>query len=444
MPIEFPTSKFPGHKRPTVDTLNMIEGITDNPKYPQVLYAQHGVTVGVESELINLPKEELKIRKAHRANVLANSSPNIINCLWHDKIAEHLGISESQLEKLHTSGKILSANTEYSDTYMLEQFPDGEMVKGIKPFVKRLRKSGLPDRLISNWLFESRHELGYFSYAVLSEESPEHRKWVTGKVEDKARMVEAELYLLEKLSGATIGNVAPPELLDSWGSFVKEAEDYGDVYNASGDNWGWLAKEIQCPRKVLVARELMRPSYPRNGVLVNISKKALVEKYGIKPAGLAGLARPSTNADSNRVLVRAFFYNPVQMEQYWDEMANDVAEAVALLFEAVSSSKKPGAGGYAYRNLYNYVPVLGGVTFLEYAKVSDKHHKALISLLKRTTEALNEESRRLQACYSEPSVIAEFEAHMREAEEAWLEANKDKLNGTNRMFPPMMCHPRFM
>jgi len=26
-----PTSKFPGHKRPTVDTLRMIEKITPNP-----------------------------------------------------------------------------------------------------------------------------------------------------------------------------------------------------------------------------------------------------------------------------------------------------------------------------------------------------------------------------------------------------------------------------
>ena len=40
--------------------------------------------------------------------------------------------------------------------------------------------------------------------------------------------------------------------------------------------------------------------------------------------------------------------------------------------------------------------------------------------------------------------MEDYETHMRDAEKAWLEANKDKLNGANRMFPPMMCYPHFM
>lgn len=59
-----PTSKFPGHKRPTVDTLNMVEVITPDTKYPASLYWAYGNNLAVKSEIMGLPKKELKKRLA--------------------------------------------------------------------------------------------------------------------------------------------------------------------------------------------------------------------------------------------------------------------------------------------------------------------------------------------------------------------------------------------
>lgn len=442
MPFEFPTSKFPGHKRPSVDTLNMVEVITPNTHHPASLYWGYGNNLAVKSEIMGLPKKELKKRLAliekreeqHEKEV----APQLVS---RKDVAEYLGISGTEVNKLHKAGKILGRNVEGALKYPAEQFPDGDLVPVIESFVRRFRRAGMSDWDICDWLFQPREELGGFSYAVLSEESSDHHRWVTNKVENQARKAEAERYLLEKPSGASADNVTPTSVLDTWGS-------WGDLtqlheHEGRNDDWKWVAEEIQCPKNLLMARSKMCRLYPEDGTVMSISKSALMEKYGFTEAGVEAITLQEDATDPTRVMIETFFNHPENMEGNWDIDAQEVGKALARLHEAcVVESPKFGVNNCA--SIYENFTGLGNVTLLEYAKVSGEHLAALVRFLTRSAEHLEAKNRKAAERKCQEAVMEDYAAHMREAEKAWLEANKDKFNDSHRIFPPMMCHPHLM
>lgn len=442
MPIEFPTSKFPGHKRPTVDTLNMVEVITPNLNHPASLYWVCGDNVAVKSEIMGLPKKELKKRLAliekSEEEREKESKPLLVS---RKVVAAHLGISESKVNELHKAGKILGHKVEGAPRYPVDQFPDGEFIPGIEPFVRRFRRDGMSDWVICDWLFLNREELGGFSYAVLSEESSAHYRWVRNKADNQARMAAAERYLLEKPSGASADNVTPTSVLDTWGS-------WGDLtqlheHEGRNDDWKWVAEEIQCPKNLLMARSKMCRLYPEDGTVMSISKSALMEKYGFTEAGVEAITLQEDATDPTRVMIETFFNHPENMEGNWDIDAQEVGKALARLHEAcVVESPKFGVNNCA--SIYENFTGLGNVTLLEYAKVSGEHLAALVRFLTRSAEHLEAKNRKAAERKCQEAVMEDYAAHMREAEKAWLEANKDKFNDSHRIFPPMMCHPHLM
>lgn len=438
----FPTSKFSGYKRPTVDTLNMIEVITPNLNHPASLYWVCGDNVAVKSEIMGVPKKELKKRleliEKREEEREKESAPQLVS---RKDVAEHLGITESKVNELHKAGKILGHKVEGTLMCPADQFPDGEFIPVIEPFVRRFRRAGMSDWDICDWLFLNREELGGFSYAVLSEESSAHYGWVGNKADNQARKAAAERYLLEKPSGTSANNVTPTSIIDTWGS-------WGDLtrlheHDGRNDDWKWVAEEIQCPKNLLMARSKMCRLYPEDGTVMSISKSALMEKYGFTEAGVEAITLQDDATDPTRVMVETFFNHPANMEGNWDTDAQEVGKALVRLHEAhVVESPKFGVNTCA--SIYENFAGLGCVTLLEYAKVSDEHRAALIRFLTRSAEHLEAKNRKAAERKRRESIREDYEAHMREAEKAWLEANKDKLNGANRMFPPMMCHPHFM
>lgn len=437
-----PTSKFPGHKRPTVDTLNMIEAITPNQKHPASLYWGYGNNLAVKSEIMGLPKKELKKRLAlieKRKEEREKESTSLL--VSRKDVAEYLCLAESEVDELHKAGEILGHNVEGTLMCPAEQFPDGDLVPNINPFVKRFREAGMSDWNISDWLFQPREELCGFSYAVLSEESLNHYHWVANKVENQARGSAAERYLLEKPSVASADSVTPTSVLDIWGSW----EDLTQLHEHDGrnDGWKWVAEETQCPKNLLMARFKMCRTYPKDGTVMSISKSALMEKYGFTEAGVEAITLQEDATDPTRVIIETFFNHPENMEGNWDTDAQEVGKALARLHEAcVVESPKFGVNTCA--SIYENFTGLGCVTLLEYAKVSDEHRAALVRFLTRSAEHLEAKNRKMAERKRRDAVMEDYEAHMRDAEKAWLEANKDKLSGANRMFPPMMCPPHFM
>lgn len=442
MSTSFPTSKFHGHKRPNVDTLNMIGLIVRDPEPPVSLYWVCGDSLAAKSEIMGLPKKELKKRLAlfekrkeqHQKNV----APPAVS---RKDVAELLGISEAKVNELHKEGKILGHEVEGTFKYPVDQFPDGKLVANIESFVARLRGAGMGDWDICDWLFQIREGLGGFSYAVLSEESPDHYRWVLRKTEIQADKAAAERYLLEKLSGADGANVTPANIVDTWGSW----DDLTCLHEhaAQEDDWKWVAKEIQCPKSLLMARASMLPRSIKDGTVMSISKGALMEKYGLTEVGVEAITLQEDVTDPTRVIIETFFNHPENMEGNWDIEAQEVGKALARLHEACVV-ESPEYGAYKCASIYENFAGLGHVTLLEYAKVSDEHREALVRFLTRSAEYLEAKNRKEAERKREEAAMRDYEAHMREAEEKWLDANKDKLNGANRMFPPMMCRPRFM
>lgn len=437
-----PTSKFPGHKRPTVDTLNMIEVITRDQELRVSLYWVCGDNLAAKSEITGLPKKELKKRLALFEKRKEQHEKDAAPLLASRKdVAELLGISDAKVNELHKEGKILGRYIKGSLMCPADQFPDGDLIPDIEPFVMPLREAGMSDWDICDWLFQLREGLGGFSYAVLSEESPEHYRWVMNKVENRARKAAAERYILEKPSGASVDNVTPTSIIDTWGS-------WGDLnrlheHAAYDDDWKWVAKEIQTPKHLLKVRASMRPSYPKDGTVMSISKSALKEKYGFTEVGIEAVTLQEDTTNPARVIIETFFNCPANMMDNWDTDAQEVGKALARLHEA-RVTESPRTGAYTCASIYEDFAGLGCVTLLEYAKVSDEHRAALVRFLTRSAEHLEAKNRGAAERKRQEAVMEDYAAHMREAEKAWLEANKDKLNGANRMFPPMMCHPHFM
>lgn len=130
------------------------------------------------------------------------------------------------------------------------------------------------------------------------------------------------------------------------------------------------------------------------------------------------------------------------MEDHWDEDAREVGKALKRVNEVYAAHNPESEK--EYMGIYERFQALGNVTALEYAKVSDEHRAALVRFLTRSAEHLEAENRKAAERERQEAIMEDYAAHMREAEEKWLESNKDKLNGANRMFPPMMCHPHFM
>lgn len=437
-----PTSKFPGHKRPTVDTLNMIEAITPMSRHPESLYWECGDNLAVKSEIMGLPKKELKKHLAliekRKEQCEKDTAPLLVS---RKDVAEYLCFNESEVDEHHKTGKILGHDIEGTLMCPADQFPDGDLIPDIEPFVMRFREAGMSDWDICDWLFQPREELGGFSYAVLSEESPDHYRWVTNKVENQARKAAAERYLLEKPSGASADNVTLTSVLNTWGSW----EDLTQLneHNGRNDDWKWVAEEIQCPKNLLMARSKMCRRYPEDGTVMSISKSALKEKYGFAEAGVEAITLQEDVTDPTRVIIETFFNHPENMEGNWDTDAQEVGKALARLHEACVV-ESPKFGVHTCASIYENFTGLGCVTLLEYAKVSDEHRAALVRFLTRSAEHLEAKNRKAAERERQEAIMEDYAAHMREAEEKWLESNKDKLNGANRMFPPMMCHPHFM
>lgn len=441
MPIEFLTSKFPGHKRPSVDTLRMIEKITPNPGIPYSLYWDCGDNLTVKSEIMGLPKKELKERLALIENRRKQQQKNPERLvITHQEVAELLGVSDARVKELYIFGEILGYSSNGEFVYPADQFPDGSRFRNLNTFIGRLLHAGLNGGTISDWLFGHREELCGFSYAVLAQESSDHYRWVSNKVFALAEEEETNRYLLEKPSNASARNVTPTSVIDSWDTL-----DIVTALNAPREHdkdWMWVAKRTQCSKNILMARQKMHFWYPKDGAFMSISKKALMEKYGLSEAGVDAVTVQEDTSDSSRVFIETFFREPVDMEDHWDEDAREVGKALKRVHEVYAAHNPESEK--EYMGIYERFQALGNVTVLEYAKVSDEHRVALVRFLNRSAEHLEAKNRKAAERKRQEAVMEDYETHMRDAEKAWLEANKDKLNGANRMFPPMMCHPHFM
>lgn len=441
MPIEFSTSKFPGHKRPTVDTLRMIEKITPNPGIPYSLYWDCGDNLTVKSEIMGLPKKELKERLALIENRRKQQQKNPERLvITHQEVAELLGVSDARVKELYIFGEILGYSSNGEFVYPADQFPDGCRFRNLNTFIGRLLHAGMNGGTISDWLFGHREELCGFSYAVLAQESSDHYRWVSNKVFALAEEEETNRYLLEKPSNASARNVTPTSVIDSWDTL--DIVTALNVPREHDKDWKWVAKRTQCSKNILMARQKMHFWYPKDGTFMAISKKALMEKYGLSEAGVEAVTVQEDTSDSSRVFIETFFRKPVDMEDYWDEDAREVGKALKRVNEVYAAYNPESEK--EYMGIYERFQALGNVTVLEYAKVSDEHRAALVRFLNRSAEHLEAKNRKEAERKRQEAVMEDYEAHMRDAEKAWLEANKDKLNGVNRMFPPMMCHPHFM
>lgn len=425
MPFEFPTSKFPGHKRPSVDTLRMIEKITPNPGIPHSLYWDCGDNLTVKSEIMGLPKKELKERLAliEKRRKQQQKNPERL-VITHQEVAELLGVSDARVKELYIFGEILGYSSNGEFVYPADQFPDGCHFGNLNTFIGRLLHAGMNGGTISDWLFRHREELCGFSYAVLAQESSDHYRWVSNKVFALAEEEETNRYLLEKPSNASARNVTPTSVIDSWDTL-----DIVTALNAPREHdkdWKWLAKRTQCSKNILMARQKMHFWYPKDGTFMAISKKALMEKYGLSEAGVEAVTVQEDTSDSSRVFIKTFFRKPVDMEDHWDEDAREVGKALKRVNE-VCATHNPESEK-EYMGIYERFQALGNVTVLEYAKVSPEHRAALVRLLERGAEWL-EGKMRSEAEYERLKAVQnEYEAHMGEAAEKWLTENKDKVS----------------
>lgn len=144
MSTSFPTTKFEGHKRPTVDTLRMIEKITPNPGIPYSLYWDCGDNLTVKSEIMGLPKKELKERLALIENRRKQQQKNPERLvITHQEVAELLGVSDARVKELYIFGEILGYSSNGEFVYPADQFPDGCHFGNLNTFIGRLLHAGM-------------------------------------------------------------------------------------------------------------------------------------------------------------------------------------------------------------------------------------------------------------------------------------------------------------
>ena len=373
---------FKNHVRPTVDQLCAYRSIINLAPWRQP------ITDLQLCVLLDIPVNEFMERKNYPLS----------EELWGaERVAQELNVSLELVAVLHAQGRIVGWEESGAGiVYPARQFVNGELFNRASILVGCLRSGGYDDKSISRYVFEPIRSLGFFSYAHLADESVDHTQRILGVLQSEfLNPRRAREYLQDAEGAITVSSVTDVNTLNKWKNLHS-----GDVivsktranYALQVDAAAKLEASLGVSFKTILARNIITCNSPFPTGWVPISK--ISESLGVTEEQLDKMLYPAPDSprwkrprgNDEIHYHSSYFILGDGGEIEINMVAQRLEKLLTRLKELGYSHNVPTVD---YPELY-----LGNVSMREYANVSPAHEEALVNLLERTIQELEESKAR--------------------------------------------------
>lgn len=373
---------FKNHVRPTVDQLCAYRSMINLAPWSQ------SITDLQLCVLLDIPVNEFMERK--------NFTPS--EELWGaERVAQELNVSLELVAVLHTQGRIVGWECGETGTiYPARQFVNGELFNRVSMLIERLRSGGYDDKSISGYVFEPIRSLGFFTYAHLADESVDHTQRILGVLQSEfLNPRRAREYLQDAEGTITASTVTDVNTLNKW----KNLHSGDVIVSKSGANHALkveaaakLEASLGVSFKTILARNIITGNSPFPTGWVPISK--ISESLGITEEQLDKMLYPAPDSprwkrprDNDEIHYHSSYFIFGDGGEIEINMVPQCLEKLLTRLEELGYSHN--VPSVDYPALY-----LGNVSMREYANVSPIHEEALVNLLERTIQELEESKAR--------------------------------------------------
>lgn len=369
---------FKNHVRPTVDQVCAYRSMIN------LAPGRQSITDLQLCVLLDIPVNEFMERK----NFIPSEE------LWGaERVAQELNMPVEHVSVLHAQGRIVGWKEGGAGAvYPARQFINGELFNRVSMLVERLRSGGYDDKSISRYLFEPMRSLGFFTYAHLADESVDHAQWMLGVLQTDFINPRRAREHLQDLEGAiTASNVTDVNTLNKWKNLHS-----GDVIVSKTranhalriEAAAKLEVSLGVSFKTILARNIITCNSPFPTGWVPFSE--ISGSLGVTEEQLDKMLYPAPDSprwkrprDNNEIHYHSSYFIFGDGGKFEiNKVAQRLEKLLTRLEELGYPHKVPSVD---YPELY-----LGNVSMREYAHVSPAHEEALVNLLERTIEGLED------------------------------------------------------